>query len=93
MNSHKVVFFRGLLRMETGSKGGGKHSPFLDPSPFPWPLLDNLGEEVTTFVHSPSFQVSSLHGVPQSGLYWQIWLNDDQIKSEKSFSVLKVSIL
>lgn len=93
MNPHKVVLFRGLLRMETGSKGGAKHSPFLDPSLLPWPLLDNLGEEVIAFVHSPSFQIFSLHGVPKSGLYWQIWLNDDQIKSEKSFSVLKVSIL
>lgn len=30
---------------------------------------------------------------PQIGLDWQIWLDDDQIKSENSFSVLKVSSL
>lgn len=75
--------------METGSKG--------ENTALSLTHLHSLGlcyviweEEMIAFVHSPSFQIPSLHGVPKSGLHWHIWLNDEQIKSEKSFSVLKI---
>lgn len=56
--------------------------------------LDDGGweEQVTdcALVYSLNLQIPSPLGVPKSDLDWQIWLNDDQIKSENSFAVLKV---
>lgn len=74
--------------METGPKGENTALSFTDLHSLG--LYDVVWEE-EVIVQSLSFQIPSLRGVPKSGLDWQIWLNDDQIKSENSFSVLKVS--
>lgn len=62
-----MVFRRGLLRKETGSKR--------ENTVFSWTHLHSLGlcvvtweEEVIAFVHSPSFQNLSLGGILKSGL-------------------------